>query len=104
MTLEELRMRIGVVFPDAEEEVFPRIGQSVFTFGKGRWVWWFQGGSWEAMANTAELERRIVDSILSVTAHDIIAARRRFALDELARLDADLIVDEPPAPDLSDAH
>ncbi len=109
MTLEELRLRAIVAFPECRVEMSPdwegfvsiKAGGTSFLL---RWqdeglAIYFDGST--APTDKPFMGRAFFENrILSVSAHEIIAARRRFALEELARLDADLIISEPPA----DAH
>lgn len=122
MTLEDLRLRIEAAFPLSDVSILdatinaleavlsepvdlgagsgPVVGFAVYDtfFGRAFCVR-FIGDDPHLYHNPgnhpslgSEIERRI----LSVTAHQLIAARRRRAIEELARLDAELIMDELP--------
>lgn len=101
MTLEELRLRIEAAFPGAT------VGRQPLDEAGVEFAFDIEGVGLAGLCRCGEclssgrafaasddwVEQRIRD----VSAHDMIAARRRLALEELARLDADLIMSEPPA-------
>lgn len=122
MTLDELRLRIEAAFPlgdvsisdatinalevvlseplDLGGEFGPIVGFVVYDafFGRAFCVR-FVGDDphiYHPAGNHLLLGSEIERRILAVSAHELLAARRRLALEELARLDADLIMDEPP--------
>lgn len=82
MTLEELRLRVHALFPDDEVvESVERYGARFEVNAPGLFaiVFW-DAGTLALWCSSPRLEEELRSKILAVSAHALIAARRRLAL------------------------